>query len=220
MLTKAKLKYIYKIPIFEKILYILKSGEPCIMRTIGILLFDDVELLDFAGPYEVFSVANELNDLRLFNIFTISETGLAIRSVHGMKVLPDYSIHNCPSIDILVIPGGEGSRKVIGNEGLMEWIQATVEKTEISFSVCSGARVLAKLGLLENKAFTTHHLVVEDVLSLSRGGKANPGKRFVDNGRIMTSAGISAGIDLALYVVEKLHGRLVKENTSAYMEYD
>ncbi|MEE4178767.1 MAG: DJ-1/PfpI family protein [Bacteroides sp.] len=190
------------------------------MRTIGILLFDDVELLDFAGPYEVFSVANELNDFKLFNISTISETGQAIKSVHGMKVLPDYSIQNCPAIDILVIPGGEGTKNVIGNLPLMDWMQSTCERSEITFSVCSGARVLAKLGLLDNQEFATHQLVVDDVLRIASGAIANREKRFIDNGGIMTSAGISAGIDLALYVVEKLHGRLVKENTTAYMEYD
>lgn len=188
------------------------------MKTIGILLFDDVELLDFAGPYEVFSVANELNDFRLFKVFTISETGQAIRSVHGMKVLPDYAISNSPTIDILLIPGGDGTKKVIANSLLMEWILATCQKSEITFSVCSGARVLAKLGLLDNMEFTTHHLVIDDVLSLTSGGRINTEKRFVDNGRLMTSAGISAGIDLALHIVEKLCGPLVKENTRSYME--
>lgn len=183
-------------------------------------MFDDVELLDFAGPYEVFSVANELNDFGLFNVFTISETGQAIRSVHGMKVLPDYSISNCPGIDILLIPGGNGTRKVIGNALLMDWILATSKESEISFSVCSGARVLAKLGLLDNMEFATHHLVIDDVLSHTSGARINTQKRFVDNGKIMTSAGISAGIDLALHIVEKLHGPLVKAETMAYMEYD
>jgi transcriptional regulator GlxA family with amidase domain len=190
------------------------------MKTIGILLFDDVELLDFAGPYEVFSVANELNDFGLFNVFTISGTGQAIRSVHGMKVLPDYSISNCPGIDILLIPGGNGTRKVIGNALLMDWILATSKESEITFSVCSGARVLAKLGLLDNMEIATHHLVIDDVLSLASGARINTEKRFVDNGKIMTSAGISAGIDLALHIVEKLHGPLVKAETMAYMEYD
>lgn len=190
------------------------------MKTIGILLFDDVELLDFAGPYEVFSVANELNNFGLFNVFTISETGKAIRSVHGMKVLPDYSISNCPAIDILLIPGGEGTKKVIGNALLLEWIQAVCEKSEITFSVCSGARVLARLGLLDNLEFATHHLVIDDVLSIASNARINTQKRFVDNGKIMTSAGISAGIDLALNILEKLYGRPVKEMTMAYMEYN
>jgi len=190
------------------------------MKTIGILLFDDVELLDFAGPYEVFSVANELNDFRLFNVFTISESGNANRSVHGMRIMPDYSIHNCPAIDILVIPGGEGTKNVINHALLMNWIKVTCEKSEITFSVCSGARVLARLGLLDNQEFATHHLVVDDVLSIASGARVKIDKRFVDNDRIMTSAGISAGIDLALHILEKLHGRLVKEITMAYMEYD
>ncbi|MFO7657013.1 MAG: DJ-1/PfpI family protein [Bacteroidales bacterium] len=190
------------------------------MRTIGILLFDDVELLDFAGPYEVFSVANELNDFGLFNVLTISETGQTIRSVHGMKVFPDYAISNCPAIDILLIPGGDGTKKVINNALLMDWILATCEKLEITFSVCSGARVLARLGLLDNSEFATHHLVIDDVLSIASGARINTEKRFVDNGRIMTAAGISAGIDLALYILEKLYGRPVKEMTMGYMEYN
>ncbi len=190
------------------------------MKTIGILLFDDMELLDFAGPYEVFSVANELNDFRLFNVFTISETGQAIRSVHGMKVLPDYSINNSPAIDILLIPGGDGTKKVVSNALLMKWILVSCEESEITFSVCSGARVLARLGLLDNMEFATHHLVIDDVLGYTSGARINNEKRFVDNGRIMTSAGISAGIDLALHIVEKLHGPFVKEETIAYMEYN
>ncbi len=189
------------------------------MRTIGIFIFDDVELLDFAGPYEVFSVSDELNDHKLFNIFTISETGGIVKSVNGLKVLPDYSIDNCPAIDILVIPGGEGTKKVIINLKLLKWIFASYEKSQITFSVCSGARIPAKLGLLDNLAFVTHHEVIADVLEIAPRAIINTEKRYIDNGKIMTSAGISAGIDLSLYIVEKLHGRSVKERTISYMEY-
>lgn len=189
------------------------------MRTIGILLFDDVELLDFAGPYEVFSVTDELNDHKLFNIFTISETGEKIKAINGLSVLPDYSVKNCPAVDILVLPGGDGSKQVINNPYLMKWIFEKNEKSKITFSVCSGARILAKLGLLDNKKFTTHHKVIDDVLEIAPEAIIKKKKRFVDNGKIMTSAGISAGIDLSLYIVEKLYGSSVKERTMVYMEY-
>ncbi len=189
------------------------------MRSVGILLFDDAELLDFAGPYEVFSVANELHDDALFDIFSISMSGKAIRSIHGMIIAPDFSIENCPTVDILVIPGGDGTKQVIRNEDLLRWIQERYEKSEITFSVCSGARIPAILGLLDHKEFTTHHAVVDDVVAIAPRAIFSKGKRFVDNGKIMTAAGISAGIDLSLHVVEKLYGAPVKEQTMRYMEY-
>jgi len=189
------------------------------MRSVGILLFDDAELLDFAGPYEVFSVANELHNDALFDIFTISMTGEAIRSVHGMIIVPDFSIKNCPPADILVIPGGDGTKQVIRDEGLLSWIHNSYKKADITFSVCSGARIPAVLGLLDDKEFTTHHAVVGDVVAIAPKAIPGKGKRFVDNGKVMTAAGISAGIDLSLHVVGKLHGAFVKEQTMRYMEY-
>ncbi len=189
------------------------------MITIGILLFDDVELLDFAGPYEVFSVTNELNNYQLFNIFTISENGEMIKTINGLKVLPDYSINDCPSIDILALPGGDGTKRVIANKSLMKWIFEANKRSEITFSVCSGARIPAKLGLLDNKRFTTHHAVIDDVLKIAPEAIFKKKKRYIDNGKIMTAAGISAGIDLALHIVEKVCGKSAKEQTVAYMEY-
>ncbi len=189
------------------------------MISIGILLFDDVELLDFAGPYEVFSVTNELNNYQLFNIFTVSENGKMIKTINGLKVLTDFSINDCPAIDILAIPGGDGTKKVIANSSLMKWIFKSINMSEITFSVCSGARILAKLGLLDNKKFTTHHEVIEDVLKIAPEAVFKKNKRFIDNGKIMTSAGISAGIDLSFYIVEKLFGSSVKERSRIYMEY-
>lgn len=189
------------------------------MRNVGILLFDDVELLDFAGPYEVFSVTSELNDFRLFNAFTISISGDAIKSVNGLKIIPDFSIDNSPEIDILVISGGVGTKALLDNDKLQMWICEKYEKSEITFSVCSGARLLAKAGLLDNVGFITHHEVIGDVLAISPEAVLNPEARFVDNGKIMTSAGISAGIDLSLHIVEKLHGKATKEATIKYLEY-
>ena len=190
-----------------------------IRKNVGILLFDDVELLDFAGPYEVFAVADELHDHSLFDVFTLSENGDEIRTIHGLSVKPDYSIENTPRIDILVIPGGDGTKAVIRNQVLLEWIRQAHEQAEITFSVCSGARIPAILGLLDGKEFTTHHAVVDDLISIAPKSIYRKGVRFVDNGRLMTAAGISAGIDLSLYIVEKLYGARVKEQTMKYMEY-
>jgi len=189
------------------------------MKSVGILLFDDIELLDFAGPYEVFAVADELNDHTLFDVFTLSETSQEVRTVHGLRVQPDYAIDRSPHIDILVIPGGDGTKAVIKNKALLDWIRDAYDKSAITFSVCSGARIPAILGLLTGMEFATHHAVVEDVTALAPDGIYRKDRRFVDNGRLMTAAGISAGIDLALHIVEKLYGASVKEQTMQYMEY-
>jgi len=190
-----------------------------IRKNVGILLFDDVELLDFAGPCEVFAVADELNNHSLFDVFTLSENGDEIRTIHGLSVKPDYSTENAPRIDILVIPGGDGTKAVIRNQAFLDWIKNTFEQAEITFSVCSGARIPAILDLLDGKEFTTHHAVVDDLIAIAPKSIYRKGVRFVDNGRLMTAAGISAGIDLSLYIVEKLYGARVKEQTMKYMEY-
>ena len=189
------------------------------MKNVGILLFDDIELLDFAGPYEVFAVADELNNHSLFEVFTLSEKGDEVKTIHGLRVQPDYSTGNAPGIDILVIPGGEGTKAVIRNQDLLEWIKKAFEQAEITFSVCSGARIPASLGLLDGKEFATHHAVVDDVIAIAPKSIYRKGARFVDNGHLMTAAGISAGIDLSLYIVEKLYGVRIKEQTMQYMEY-
>jgi transcriptional regulator GlxA family with amidase domain len=189
------------------------------MKTVGIFLFDKVELLDFAGPYEVFSVANELSGFKLLHTFTVSESGKSIRSVHGLEIVADYSIDNCPPPDILVIPGGDGTKVLLDNHRVMNWFHEVYRRAEITFTVCSGARIPAKLGLLNHQPFTTHHLVVEDVLKIAPQAIFKTDERFVDNGKLMTAGGISAGIDISLYVLEKMFGKAVREATQKYMEY-
>lgn len=189
------------------------------MKNIGILVFNDIELLDFAGPYEVFSVTNELNDYTLCQTFTVEENGEIIRSVNGLKVIPDYSFLNCPDIDILIIPGGSGTRKLLKKDSILKWISQRSDLSVITFSVCSGSRLLGKIGLLDNQEYITHHEVIEDMAVIAPTAKLSGNKRYVDNGKILTSAGISAGIDLSLYLVEKLFGKLIMEKTKKYMEY-
>lgn len=189
------------------------------MKNIGILLFNDIELLDFAGPYEVFSVTDELNDYTLCKTFTVEENGKTIRSVNGLKIIPDYSFSDCPGIDVLIIPGGAGTKQLLNNESVLNWIIQRSELSEITFSVCSGSRLLGKTGLLDNLEYITHHEVIDDMAVIAPAAILSENRRFVDNGKILTSAGISAGIDLSLYLVEKIFGKPVMEKTVRYMEY-
>lgn len=189
------------------------------MNFVGILLFNDIELLDFAGPYEVFSVTAELNDYQLFKVFTITRDGTGIRSVNGLKASPDFSFADHPPVDILIIPGGVGTKAILKDQDTLNWVRRTAENARIVMSVCSGARILGALGLLDHLEAVTHHEVVEDLRELAPNTVINQDRRFADNGKIMTSGGISAGIDLSLYIVKKLHGETVVHKTIRYMEY-
>ncbi len=189
------------------------------MRT-GIFVFPDAELLDFCGPYEVFSAANIACDMPLFEVFTFASNTLPVKSINGLKVVPDFDLKTLPVPEILILPGGEGSRRVIADEHLMMEINRLISEASYVFSVCSGARILAKGGWLKKQKFTTHHLVFEDVQRLEPTARARPYNRFTDNGKILTSAGVSAGIDVSLYLLEKIHGREVAEKTARYMEYE
>ncbi|MBN1332194.1 MAG: DJ-1/PfpI family protein [Synergistales bacterium] len=189
------------------------------MRNLGIFLFHNMELLDFAGPYEVFSVTSELNDYKLFKVFTVTEKVEPVRTVNGLAVLPDHSIGDHPFIDVLVIPGGVGIRKELRKANILEWIKPVMEGSEITMSVCSGAMLLARAGVLANLPFTTHHEVIHDLLELDSTARFIEDARFVDNGKFLTAGGISAGIDLSLHVVARLYGQEVADRTALYMEY-
>ncbi len=189
------------------------------MNNVGIFLFNDIELLDFAGPYEVFSVTSELNDHKLFKVFSLTGDGREIKSVNGLRVTPDYSFADHPPIDILVIPGGVGTRAEVTKPDVLDWVAKTQQNAKITMTVCSGARFPAALGLLDGLEMVTHHTVFGSIKKLAPLTIINPDKRFVDNGRIMTSGGISAGIDLSLHIVRKLCGDDIAKKTIKYMEY-
>lgn len=189
------------------------------MKNVGIYLFDEAEVLDFTGPFEVFSVTSELNNLELLKVFTISENGQLVKSVNGLKVQPDYSFENHPEINILVIPGGVGTKIKMKDQNVLNWIKDTFDNSEITFSICSGSRILGALGLLDNIESVTHHEVIEEMKTIAPSAKIRDDLRFIDNGKIMTSAGISSGIDISLHVIEKLFGKEIKNKTIKYMEY-
>ena len=190
------------------------------MLNVGIFLFNNIELLDFAGPYEVFSVTSELNNYEVFKVFTVTQNGKEIKSVNGLKIIPDFSFDNHPHIDILIIPGGVGTKSEMLKEDVLNWIDQNHDSSKITMSVCSGARLLGKLGLLDGVDCTTHHEVIEHLHEIAPKAIIKKERRFVNSGKLYTSAGISAGIDLSLHVVEVLFGRKVVINTRKYMEYE
>ena len=189
-------------------------------RTVAILVFDDIEILDFAGPYEVFNVAGEVTTPAGFYVYNV---GISMRPVIGrgrFTVTPQYSIDNCPQADLLVIPGGYGTRPLLKHEGLLSWLREQSGKVEWLLSVCTGALLLAKAGLLESCSATTHHTAFETLKKISPRTTIVEGQRFVQaSPRIMTAGGISAGIDLSLHMVELLAGRDVRSSTEDEMEY-
>lgn len=188
------------------------------MRNAGFLIFNDMELLDIAGPYEVLSVAHQLNGNALFNTFCIEENKNQVKTINGLKIVPDYGFTDTPKIDLLFIPGGHGIRSLLSNTRVHDWVRKAYDLSEMTLSVCSGTLLLGKLGLLDGKKYSTHHDVFDDMKAIAPKAFLSL-DRFTDSGKVMTSAGISAGIDMALYLVEKLYKKNASDLTRTYMEY-
>ncbi len=188
-------------------------------RNTAILLFDDVEVLDFAGPFEVFSVTNELHDYAILNVYTVARNKVPVLARNGLSVNPDFRMAEAPHPDFLIVPGGYGTRQVLNQPDVISWIKGSAETAEKVMSVCTGSFLLAKAGLLEGLRATTHHQVLELLIQLAPNTQIVRGERFVDNGRIITSGGISTGIDMCLYVIELVYGEDAAQKTAAYMEY-
>jgi transcriptional regulator GlxA family with amidase domain len=190
-------------------------------RTVAILIFDDVEVLDFCGPFEVFSVANKFADVPApaFNVVTAADTAVPVLTSGGLNVNPQYRLSDCLQPDILLVPGGQGTRKEMHNPALIDWIKQASTTAELVLSVCTGALLLAKAGLLDGLAATTHHGAIDLLRQTAPNTTVHTDRRFVDNGRVICSAGIAAGIDMSLYVVARLLGREAAEKTANHMEY-
>lgn len=189
-------------------------------KNLAILVFNDVEVLDFAGPFEVFSVTDELNNHTLLNVYTVGLTPSFVLAKNGLKVVPDYPLDTCPQADYLVIPGGAGTRALIKDETFLEWVIQTAPFCENILSVCSGALILAKAGLLKGLKATTHHEVFTALEALAPETDIIRHQRFVDNGKILTSAGVAAGIDMCLYMVSRLYGEDKAMESAQYIEYN
>jgi transcriptional regulator GlxA family with amidase domain len=190
-------------------------------QNVAILIFDDAEVLDFAGPFEVFSVTSQLNDFKPFQVFTISQKTEPIVAVNGLKVVPDFSIESHPPVDILILAGGQGTKKLLSDIELLKWVEKTYETAKLTLGICSAGRVLGKLGMLDGKPFCTHHEVYDHLKEIAPKGIPQKDKRFTQTDeRLYTSGGISAGIDLSFHIVEKLLGRETAQRTADYMEYN
>jgi len=192
--------------------------------TVGILIYDNVEVLDFAGPYEVFSVTRMLDkpnysDPSPFEILLVSEYPRPVKTMGGMKIIPDHIFESCPALDILIVPGGLGERKGHSNHVILHFLTRRAKEVKTLASVCTGAFFLANAGLLSGRSATTH------ILSLGRLKESFPDieviedKRFVEDGKIISSAGISAGIDMSFHIVSKHLGDEVARLTARAMEY-
>ncbi|MEO6993077.1 MAG: DJ-1/PfpI family protein [Lacunisphaera sp.] len=188
-------------------------------RTTAILVFENVELLDFAGPFEVFSLTDELSEKNSFRVFTVAETPGTIRTNNGLKIVPEHTFESSPVPDLLIVPGGFGTRALLNKASVIEWIRVAAKRAEIVASVCTGSLLLAKAGLLNDQPATTHYLIQDLLRDLAPTALIQEDRRFVDNGPIATSAGISAGIDLSLHLVARLQDVATAEKTARHMEY-
>ena len=193
---------------------------------VGILLFDNVEVLDFAGPFEVFSrtrlqpgvETRRSEEGAPFQVFTVARTRDPITATGGLTVVPRHGFADAPRIDLLVVPGGFGTRRLLNDEETLGWIRRTAAAARQVTSVCTGSLLLAKAGLLEGRRATTHWASLDLLGSLGAGVTVERDLRVVDDG-VITSAGVASGMDMAFYIVETLFGREVADETARYIEY-
>jgi transcriptional regulator GlxA family with amidase domain len=195
-------------------------------QNVGILIFDDVEVLDFAGPFEVFSrtrlepgVASRRSaDNAPFDVFTVAQNKAAVNATGGLQVFPNFDFAKAPKIDILVVPGGFGTRRLMRDAVTIEWIKNVAAHASLVTSVCTGALLLAGANLLRNRRATTHWAALDTLAESDPTITVEREARVVEDG-VMTSGGVAAGIDMAFAVVERLHGQSVADETARYIEY-
>jgi len=193
-------------------------------KRVGIVLFNAIDVLDFCGPFEVFS-ATRLNEEKRreesspFEVFLVAETLSYVTTTGGMKVIPQYSFENCPRLDILVVPGGWGTRKELNNIVILEWLRSRAAEVETLTSVCTGSMLLGFAGLIDGLHATTHWRSLDWMRDSFPAVFVEYEQHVVEDGRVFTSAGISAGIDMALKVVARHYGKDIARATAVHMEY-
>lgn len=192
-----------------------RADDPKPRRNVAVFVYEGVELLDFAGPGEVFATAA---NRQAFKVYTVAATKAPIKAQGFLTVTPEFSVEDCPKPDVIVLPGGL-TRAPMRDPKVIEWIKTASANTEVTMSVCTGAFLLAKAGLLDGKEATTHWGFVEQLKSAAPGAKVRGDKRVVDNGKVVTTAGVSAGIDGSLHVVRRLLGEQAARDTARSMEY-
>jgi putative intracellular protease/amidase len=185
-----------------------ENGPP----TVAILLFNSVEIIDFAGPWEVFGGAG-------YHVFSVAEKADPVTTVYGQKITADYTFENSPKADVLLVPGG-GVKGAVANTKLINWVQDKAKESKYVMSVCTGAFILAKAGLLDGLSATTVSGGIDRLATAGRNIKVVYDKRYVDNGKIITTAGLSSGIDGSFYLVSKMLGKGVAQQTALGIEYN
>lgn len=195
-------------------------------KSVGIFIFNDVEVLDFAGPFEVFSRtrttpgadSRRSDESAPFTVFTVARSHEVVTAIGGLRVIPDFAWDDAPAIDLLVVPGGFGTRALLKDQATLDWIATVAPRAQQVTSVCTGALLLAQVGLLKGRRATTHWAAHDLLASLDPSVRVDREARVVHDG-VFTSAGVSAGMDMAFAVVESICGREVADETSRYIEY-
>ncbi|HTY24173.1 MAG TPA: DJ-1/PfpI family protein [Desulfomonilaceae bacterium] len=193
-------------------------------KRVGIVLFDNVEVLDFCGPFEVFTATRLNEEKRLeepspFEVVLVAERSDPVTTTGNMKVVPHYTYENCPRLDVLVVPGGWGTRKELNNPIMLDWLRTRAAEVETLTSVCTGSMLLGFAGLLDGLHATTHWRSLDWMRDSFPSVAVEYDKHVVEDGSVLTSAGISAGIDMALKVVARYCGEAVARATARHMEY-
>jgi transcriptional regulator GlxA family with amidase domain len=195
------------------------------MRNVGIYVYDEVEVLDFAGPFEVFFTASRVfrrqhpDGEPPFNVFTVGETGTSIKARGSLAVEPHFAFDQHPKIEVLIIAGGVVTKE-LEKPGVIAWIAAHSKLAELTASVCTGAFLLGKAGLLTGKRVITHWEDVTDLRAMLPNTQVIEAGRWQDEGALVTSAGISAGLDMSLHLVARLAGHELAVRTARQMDYD
>ena len=194
------------------------------MKTIGIFIFNDAEELDFVGPYEVFTMINEVLNYQgkadEVKVILISEDGKDIRGKKGMRVGAHAAITDISKLDVLLLPGGEGARTQLKNDAVISWVKSIAPSCEWVTSVCTGSFILAKAGLTKGKRISTYWAAFEEFKSLGLEGELVPKLRYVRDGNLVTSAGVSAGIDMALWLTGQMFSPAFARLVQRAMQYD
>ena len=188
--------------------------------SIGIFVFDGVEELDFAGPWEVLGAWAAAHPDDGVQVFTVAPAEAPIRAAKGLRVIPDYSWATAPPIDVLVYPGGRGTREHLGSTDVADWLRVVAAGADLVTSVCTGALVLADVGLLDGRPATTHWQSLDLLRDLGDDIDVRADERFVDDGDVITAAGVSAGIDMALHLIARLHSTERAREVRRYIQYD
>ena len=186
---------------------------------IGILVFEDAEELDFVGPWEVFKMARETKPDEV-ELLLVAESKEPVRCRGGLRVLADITTSECDALDVLLVPGGQGTRTEVKNEALLAWIARIAERAKWVTSVCTGALLLTAAGPAKGKRVTTHWGFVKTLRERGEAAEVLDNFRYVRDGNVVTAAGVSAGIDMALWLVGAWYGPEFARGVQRYMEYD